>query len=59
MTNQSSKFRTRNWVKINDGSRGTYNISDHIKFKTSVIRSNLCDYSTVYSVYIFIQLQCI
>ena len=24
-TNQPSKFRTKNWVEINDESRGTYN----------------------------------
>ena len=44
-TNQPSKFRTRNWVEINDESRGTYNANSDIKFKSSVISSNLCDYS--------------
>ena len=34
-TNQRSKIRTRNWVEINE-------------FKTSIIRSNLCDYSDAY-----------
>ena len=29
-------------------SRGTYNASNQIKFKTSMIRSNLCDYSNAY-----------
>ena len=43
-SNQSSKFRTRNWVKINDESRGTYTGS-YIKFKTTMLRSNLCDYA--------------
>ena len=28
-------FRTKNWVKINDGSYGTYNTGSQIKFKTS------------------------
>ena len=46
-TNQPSKFRTINWVEINDESRGKYDNS-HIKFKTSMIRSNLCDYSDAY-----------
>ena len=32
-TNQSSEFRTRNWVEINDESRGKYD-SSSIKFKT-------------------------
>ena len=35
--NQPSKFRTRNWVEINDESRGTYT-SDDIKFKTTMLR---------------------
>ena len=33
-SNQSSKFRTKNWVEINDESRGTYNDNSQIKFKT-------------------------
>ena len=37
-TNEPSKFRTRNWVEINDEVRGTYNESNQIKFKTSMIR---------------------
>ena len=43
-SNQPSKFRTRNWVEINDESRGTYTGND-IKFKTTMLRSNLCDYA--------------
>ena len=46
--NQPSKFRTRNWVEINDESRGTYYANSDNKFKTSVIRSNLCDYGDAY-----------
>ena len=46
-TNQPSKFRTRNWVKINDESCGKY-YNSNIEFKTSMIRSNLCDYSNTY-----------
>ena len=42
-----SKFRTRNWVEINDESRGNYANSD-IKFKTTMLRSNLCDYADSY-----------
>ena len=43
--NQASKFRTKSWVEVNDESRGTYNVNSQIKIKTSIIRSNLCDYS--------------
>ena len=39
-----SKFRTRNWVEINDKSRENYANSD-IRFKTTMLRSNLCDYA--------------
>ena len=46
-SNQPSKFRTRNWVEINDESKGTYTSND-IKFKTTMLRSNLCDYADAY-----------
>ena len=47
-SNQPSKFRTKNWVEINDESRGTYNVNSQIKFKTTMLKSNLCDYSDAY-----------
>ena len=46
--NQPSKFRKRNWVEINDESRGTYNVNSQIKFKTTMLKSSLCDYSDAY-----------
>ena len=46
--NQPSKFRTKSWVEVNDESRGTYNVNSQIKFKTSMLRSSLCDYSDAY-----------
>ena len=39
--NQSTKFTKKNWVEINDESRGTYNTNSQIKFKTSMLRSSL------------------
>ena len=45
--NEPSKFRTRNWIEINDESRGTYT-SNNIKFKTTMLRSNFCDYADAY-----------
>ena len=42
-----SKYKTRNWVEINDESRGNYANSD-IRFKTTMLRSNLCDYADSY-----------
>ena len=47
-SNQSSKFRTKNWVEINDDSRGTYNTNKQIIFKTTMLKSSLCDYSDGY-----------
>ena len=46
-TNQPSKLRTKNWIEINDESRGKYD-NNHIKFKSSMIMSNLYDYSDIY-----------
>ena len=46
-SNQLSKFRMRNWVEINDDSRGRYTDED-IKFKTTMLKSNLCDYADAY-----------
>ena len=40
-TNQPSKFKTRNWVEINDESKGKDDNSN-IRFKTYMIRSNFC-----------------
>ena len=55
--NKPFKFRTRNWVKINDEAQGEYNNNnnnnnhnhnDNIEFKTTMIRSGLFDYSYAY-----------
>ena len=41
-------LETRNWVEINDDLRGTYTSND-IKIKTTILRSNLCDYADAYT----------
>ena len=46
--NQPSKFSAKNWVEIYDDSHGTYNTNSQIKFKTSMLKSSLCDYSDAY-----------
>ena len=38
-TNQPTKFRTKNWVEINNQSGGTYNVNS----QTLMLRSSLCD----------------
>ena len=47
-SNQPSKFRTKIWVEINDEPRGTCNTNSQIKFKTTMLKSSLCDYSDAY-----------
>ena len=47
-SNKPSRFRTRNWVEINDEVRATYSYNKQIKFKKSMLRSSLCDYSDAY-----------
>ena len=44
-SNQPSKFRTKNWVEINDDSHRTCNTNSQIKFKTSVLKLSLHNYS--------------
>ena len=46
--NEPTKFKTKNWVEINDESRRTHNEVNQIRFKTSMLRSSLCDYSDAY-----------
>ena len=42
-TNQPFKFWAKYWVEINDDTHRTYNTNSQIKFKTSVLKSSLCD----------------
>ena len=47
-SNKPFKFRTKKLVEVNDESRGTYNVNSQIKFKATVLKSSLCDYSDAY-----------
>ena len=47
-SNKTSKFKTKNWVEIKDESRGIYDVGSQIKFKTTMLKSSLCDYSDAY-----------
>ena len=49
-SNQPSKCITKSLVEINDESRGTYNVNSQIKFRTTMLKSSLCDYSDAYVV---------
>ena len=43
-----SKFVTTKWVEVNDLSSGQYSVNKSITFKTSMLRSDLCDYCDGY-----------
>ena len=48
-SNQPSKFWTKKWIEINDQtSNGRYETGSDIKFKTTMLKSSLCDYSNAY-----------
>ena len=47
-SNQPFKFRTINWLEINNESRGTYT-GNNIKFKTAMLGFNLWDYADAYT----------
>ena len=47
-SSEPSKSETKNWVEINDEPRGTYNVNSEIKFRTTMLKSSLCDYSDAY-----------
>ena len=42
------KFRTKNWVEINDESKELYGNGSEIEFKTTMVRSDLCDCADAY-----------
>ena len=46
-SNKPSKFRTKNWVEINDDIRGACTPNKQIRFKIAMPRSSLCDYNDV------------
>ena len=47
-TNQPSKFNVKNWTKVNDDAQGTHNANIQTKFKNSMLKSSLSDYSDAY-----------
>ena len=48
--NWSTKLRPKIWGEINNDARETYNTNSQIKFKNSMLRSSLFDYSDAYIV---------
>ena len=47
MSEELSKFITREYIRVNSLSN-MYNENKSIRFKTPMLRSNLCDYSDAY-----------
>ena len=43
-----SKFVPKKWIEVNDLSSGQYSVNKNIRFKTSMISSDLCDYTDGY-----------
>ena len=48
LSNQQFKYRTKIWVEINDESKESYSANSDVRFKTTMLRSNLCDCADVY-----------
>ena len=46
----ASKFVRKKWVEVNDLLNGQYSVNKNIMFKTSMLRSDLRDYSNSYIV---------
>ena len=46
--NQPSKFRTKNWVEMNDDAYGIYASNSQVRFKTAILKASLSDYSDAY-----------
>ena len=43
-------FITKKWIEVHDQSGGAYNTNKQIRFKTSMLKSDLCDYADAYIV---------
>ena len=44
------KFVTKKWVEVYDQSQENYDVNKEIRIKTSMLRSDLCDFSDAYIV---------
>ena len=49
-SNKVPRFITKKWIEVHDQSGKTYDTSKQIRFKTSMLRSDLCDYNDAYIV---------
>ena len=44
------RFLTKKWIEVYDQSKGNYNVNKEIRIKTSMLRSDLCDFNDWYIV---------
>ena len=44
------RFVTKKWIEVYDQSEGNYNVNKEIRIKTSMLRSDLCDFNDAYIV---------
>ena len=44
------RYVTKKWIEVYDQSQENYNPNKEIRIKTSMLRSNLCDFSDAYIV---------
>ena len=42
------KFVTKKWIEVYHQSEGNYSVNMEIRIKTSMLRSDLCDFSDTY-----------
>ena len=45
-----SKFVTRKWIEVNNLSSGQYSANKRVRFKTLMLKLDLCDYTDVHIV---------
>ena len=44
------RFVTKKWIEVYNQSGGNYNVNEEIRIKTSMLRSDLCDFIDGYIV---------
>ena len=44
------RYVNKKWIEVYDQSEKNYNVNKEIRFKISILRSDLCDFSNAYIV---------
>ena len=48
--NNLPRYVTKKWIEVYDQSGKNYNVNKEIRFKTSMLRTDLCDFRDAYIV---------